>query len=351
VAAAAVFFFFLAVAATVASIWAYRSQQEAIAERDRATQSFELAKRTADSLVTDIVGGLRNVPGVPAETVRQILETAKVTFEQLAASEPDYSELHRSQSLMLDAFGDTYYSLEGKLEEALRNYRDSLAIRERLAAADPASSQTQGDLSVSYNRVGTALRAMGRLEEALKAHRDSLAIRDRLATADRSNKDWQRDLSVSYKQVGELLKAQAKLEEAFKAYRDSLAIDERLVAANPSNTMWRRDLQSSIGRIGGLAHELVLAHDFTRALEASDLVISIASDEIWLYTNRAHALMFLTHVDEARALYLQFRGQKNVAGDDKSWETVVLEDFAELRKAGLTHPLMDEIEKRFAAGH
>jgi hypothetical protein len=36
--------------------------------------------------------------------------------------------------------------------------------------------------------------------------------------------------------------------------------------------------------------------------------------------------------------------------EDKSWDTVVLEDFAELRKAGLTHPLMDEIEKRFTAG-
>ena len=54
-------------------------------------------------------------------------------------------------------------------------------------------------------------------------------------------------------------------------------------------------------------------------------------------------------MDEGRALYLQYRGKKNVA-NDKSWETVVLEDFAELRKAGPTHLLMDEIEKRFAAG-
>ena len=38
---------------------------------------------------------------------------------------------------------------------------------------------------------------------------------------------------------------------------------------------------------------------------------------------------------------------KNVQGG-KSWETVILEDFAELRKAGLTHPLMDEIEKRLS---
>src|SRR6266576_5428756 len=35
--------------------------------------------------------------------------------------------------------------------------------------------------------------------------------------------------------------------------------------------------------------------------------------------------------------------------DNKSWEAVALEDFADLRKAGLTHPLMDEIERLFAA--
>jgi hypothetical protein len=35
---------------------------------------------------------------------------------------------------------------------------------------------------------------------------------------------------------------------------------------------------------------------------------------------------------------------------DKPWEATVLEDFAELRKAGLTDPLMDEIESKFATG-
>lgn len=59
--------------------------------------------------------------------------------------------------------------------------------------------------------------------------------------------------------------------------------------------------------------------------------------------------MFLDRVDEARTLYLQYRGEKKVQGE-KLRETVVLEDFAELRKAGLLHPLMNEIETKFAAG-
>jgi hypothetical protein len=36
------------------------------------------------------------------------------------------------------------------------------------------------------------------LTEALKAYRDALAIAVRLFTSDRSNTQWQRDLSISY---------------------------------------------------------------------------------------------------------------------------------------------------------
>jgi predicted Zn-dependent protease len=98
----------------------------------------------------------------------------------------------------------------------------------------------------------------------------------------------------------------------------------------------------------------VLARDFAKALEAADQAISLAPEQIWLYSSRAHALMFLDRQQEARALYLRYRGEKNVHGEKnaqagKSWETVILGDFAEVRKAGLTRPLMSEIEKTFSA--
>jgi hypothetical protein len=92
-----------------------------------------------------------------------------------------------------------------------------------------------------------------------------------------------------------------------------------------------------------------MARDFAMGLEAADQAILIAPKTIWIYANRSHALMCLGRADEARALYLQYRGEQKVQGE-KSWEAITLEDFAELRTAGLTHPLTDEIEKRFAAG-
>jgi tetratricopeptide (TPR) repeat protein len=92
--------------------------------------------------------------------------------------------LQRSRSVMLDEFGDTYLTL-GDLDQALKAYRDDLAIAERLAAADRSNTQWQRDLSVSYEKVGDVLVAQGKLDEALQSYRDSLGIRERLAAVDR----------------------------------------------------------------------------------------------------------------------------------------------------------------------
>jgi tetratricopeptide (TPR) repeat protein len=265
----------------------------------------------------------------------------------LVAKDPSNTDWQSDLSYSDERIGGVLVA-QGKLEEALAAYRDSLAIRKALVATKPDNADWQLNLAVSNSRIGDVLKAQGQLDEALAAYRDSLAIRKALVATKPDNADWQLNLAVSNSRIGDVLKAQGQLEEALAAYRDSLAIRKALVAKDASNADWQSDLQSTIEEIGGLAYNFVLAHDFATALEATDEAISLAPDNIWLYTNRAHALMFLGRVDEARALYLQYRGTKNVLGE-KSWELAILDDFADLRKAGLTNPLMDEIEKQFTA--
>ena len=254
VAAAAVVFFALAVVATAALIWAYRAQQEAvaaeqhaIAERDHAERNFRLAQRTAETLVLNLAQ-LPNL-GVPAATVRRILETAKATYDQLVLSAPDDARLQASRSLMLVEFGDTYRTL-GDLTQALTAYRDGLAIFERLAKADPGNAGRQRDLAISYDKVAGVLKAQGNLVDALQAYRNILTIMERLLSADPANVMWQSDLSACYNGVGDVLMAQGNLPDALKSYRDSLTINERLAKADPRNNNWQRSLAISYGRIG-----------------------------------------------------------------------------------------------------
>jgi predicted Zn-dependent protease len=65
--------------------------------------------------------------------------------------------------------------------------------------------------------------------------------------------------------------------------------------------------------------------------------------DLEIETNRAHALMFTGRNEEAKALYLAHKGKVREPSD-KLWEQVIAEDFAKLGKAGLTHPMMAEIE-------
>jgi hypothetical protein len=70
---------------------------------------------------------------------------------------------------------------------------------------------------------------------ALQAYRDSLAIAERLAKADPGNAGWQRDLSVSYSKVGNVLDGPERPPAR-----------ARTVAAVPSHTPASRPPRSSL---------------------------------------------------------------------------------------------------------
>ena len=172
-----------------------------------------------------------------------------------------------------------------------------------------------------------------------------LAIIEPLAHSDPENTFWQRDLMVSYNDLGDALGKQDHLEDALAAYRSSLAIVQHLLSQDSKNATWQSDLQFVADRIGGLGYSFALARDFNNAMGAAEQAILATPAELWLYAIRADALMFLGRIDEARAIFLKYRGQK--LGSGQTWEAVVLEDFSHFRQAGLTSPLMAEIEKQF----
>jgi hypothetical protein len=89
----------------------------------------------------------------------------------------------------------------------------------------------------------------------------------------------------------------------------------------------------------------LVTREFTKALTTADRVHALLPDGIEFEINRAHALMFLGHEEESKALYLAHKDQPISGPDGQLWERVIVEDFAEFRKAGLTHPMMAEIEK------
>jgi len=95
---------------------------------------------------------------------------------------------------------------------------------------------------VSYNKVGDVLVAQGNLPEALKSFRDSLAIRDRLAKADPDNAGWQRDLALSHGRVTTVLARQGERAKALEGFQAGRAIIARLKERSPDNATLPKDL-------------------------------------------------------------------------------------------------------------
>lgn len=161
--------------------------------------------------------------------------------DRLARADPSNTELQRDLAVTYCRVGGVLRD-QGNLSEALTSFRDCLAIGQRLAKADPNNAGWQSDLAFSYSNIGRVLMEQGGLTEALESEQDSLAIRARLAKADPSNSEWQQNLSVGCDDLGDVLLGQGNLTAALKSYQDSLAIRARLAKADPLNAGWQRDL-------------------------------------------------------------------------------------------------------------
>ena len=178
-----------------------------------------------------------------------LYDGVKGAYEQLLVADPGNAGWRRNLSVSYGKIGDVL-AAQGNLPEALKSFRDSLAIADRLAKSNPANAGWQRDLSASYQRIGNVLVEQGNLPQAMKSFRDSLAIADRLAKSDPGNAGWQRDLSVSYSMIGQVLVAQGDLPEAMKSFRDGHDIFDRLAKSDPGNAGWQRDLSVSRIAIG-----------------------------------------------------------------------------------------------------
>ena len=277
------------------------------------------------------------------------------------------------------------------LPAALESYRASLANAERLAKADPGNVAWQGAPGAVASKIGDVLREEGHLAAALESYRASLAIAERLAKTDPGNAVGQRPLLAHHTKIGDVLRDQDDLPAALESYRAALAIAERLAKTDPgfsqrtlaishervamilvrqdggNSTNALRSWRSALGAaekaaaaaeevetkgggkpgaatakaLGYVAWRALLAREFQKALDVSERAHTAAPELIWIDTNRAHALLFLKRTREARALYLTHKGKVSV---DRPWEKVIADDFVKLRKAGLSHPLMAEIE-------
>jgi tetratricopeptide (TPR) repeat protein len=307
----------LAVAAMTAGILAYRSQQEAVAQRNRAEQTLAAATETANGMVYNLAQRFKFAVGVPVEVVKDILGRAVALQQQLAKSGQTTPALRESEadalidiSFALVRIGDTagafsaadrarqiYEDLltadpgnvrrlsglgvsysrlgnvlmrQGKYAEALAAYEKDRAIAQTLVDREPDNAQWQDNLSIGYEKIGDALQQQGRLQPAklslaVDAYRAALAIRLKLNERDQVKDGWRFGLAVAYGKIGDALKFQGNTADGLAAYRSSLPILLKLTDSQAGNSEWQNELAVLYGKIGEAYLE---QPDYAEALDA-----------------------------------------------------------------------------------
>jgi tetratricopeptide (TPR) repeat protein len=216
---------------------------------DRAkAQATELAKRVA-SLNSELeeANAQRNELQAKLDQANLEIKSAQAPLELEKANaqpnmgDPENACWHRDIVAANVYVGDMLMA-QGDPVRALKWYRDSLAVADRLAKSSPENAGMQRDLSISYNKIGDALAAGGNLTEALKTYQESLAIRDRLAKADSNKTDRQRDLAISQGRVAVVLAEQGDASRALDLLQQGRVIIARLKEQSPDNNQLSKDL-------------------------------------------------------------------------------------------------------------
>jgi len=129
-------------------------------------------------------------------------------------------------------------------------------------------------------------------------------------------------------------------------YDEALRLAEAFAAKFDAEETKRdgRPGEQTAGALQQMTWYALFAKDYTKALAVADHAHALFPDNLGVETNRAHVLMFTGHDEEAKALYLAHKGKVREPSG-KLWEQIIAQDFAEFSKAGLTHPMMPDIER------
>jgi tetratricopeptide (TPR) repeat protein len=174
--AAAVFFFVLAAATTVAYVWAYRSQREAVVERDRATQALATVTQTGNTLVYDL-GTEFFVRGLPTDLLGMMLDRAIQGYDQAIQLDKKNAVAYVSRGLA--------YAIKGDYDQAIQDYVQGIQL-------DPKNAVAFRNRGVAYGTKGDNDRAIEDFDQAIELDpKDAIAYVSR-GTAYASKEDFDR---------------------------------------------------------------------------------------------------------------------------------------------------------------
>ena len=138
----------------------------------------------------------------------------------------------------------------GKPAEAEAEFRQALAIYQKLADDNPAVTGFRGSLGDNHYNLGVLLSITGRAAEAEAEHRKALAIHQKLADDNPRIPGYRRSMTRCLNNIGDLLTDAGRATEAIQFFMRSRNILEALVEENSAVEDFRNGLAFSLSGLG-----------------------------------------------------------------------------------------------------
>lgn len=169
-----------------------------------------------------------------------------------------------------------------QLNESLRRYRQSRAVWERLARADPASLKPQHELAQTIHAMGLLYAKGRRRSDALRAYEQALPILERLVAANPAVAGYRESLARTLDYAGSMQRDLGRPVDALPRQERACALWAEVVAADPDDMLHRSDYSGAMSNLSTTLEALKRfdeAHaTILRALEQSRIAFERMPD-------------------------------------------------------------------------
>jgi non-specific serine/threonine protein kinase/serine/threonine-protein kinase len=315
----------LAVALLGATVVSLYEAQAARSERVRAERRFNDARRLANSLMREIYGSIKDLPGAtPARKllVNKALEYLDGLSGDALSDTALEQELASAYALVSDVQGNPYNANLGDPVGGLESSRKALAIRLRLSAAAPANADAVRAIAGSYVQMGAMVGAT-RDSRAATSYFEAAALL--LERVDQGSKDARvlDQLAGTYYFAADAEIRARDIQRAQTAIERASRIRDGIVSVDPGQSRLIRS--HSAGDHAAAANVFVAQKKYSEALieqrKAVDIISALAADspaDATLQSYVAQGFDYLGRIqeylnDQSGALLSYIRANESVA--------------------------------------
>jgi tetratricopeptide (TPR) repeat protein len=210
-------------------------------------------------------------------------ETSLATFREalpaaarLALLRPGDYESAAQEGILYDGMAANLQLVAST--EAIASSNRSLEIAARLATRFPQNEDAAEQLASVYSRLGNLYGVIADFEHAMSALKQSIVLRERLAAAHPNDMVHRRDLMLAYAHIAgylgsSLLPNMGDFDGARRYFRKMMVIAGESAKADPSNRTAQYDLAAALVRYGSVRAEVYQAAESLSQLERARAIL------------------------------------------------------------------------------